>query len=323
MFRMAIIGIGMISTKAMIPAVRGAKTATLYALGSSSPDKAARLRDAAEQVYPSYQQVLDDPAVDGVYIGLPNHLHKEWTLKALSHGKDVLCDKPLAMNLGETKEMNAAAQSAGRVLMEGFMYRFHPQHTKVKALIASGAIGRVRLFEAHFHYFLEDLGNIRMQPETGGGGLYDIGCYGIDSARYVLAGEPTSCSGRWSVRSDSGTDEFCHFTLNFSDDRVAAITCGTHLQREQTYAVYGDLGAIRLPMAYVPKASKSNRVLVSTEEGEKQHTVSPTDQYAVEVDAFVAACRGDRDSRIESGLENMSILDTVRRACQTGRVETI
>ena len=323
MFRMAIIGIGKISTKAMIPAIRRAETAELYALGTSSPDKAAQLWHAAERAYPSYQQVLDDSAVDGVYIGLPNHLHKEWTLKALACGKHVLCDKPLAMNLDETKEMNAAAQSAGRVLMEGFMYRFHPQHALVKELIASGTIGRVHLFEAHFHYYLEDPSNIRMKPETGGGGLYDVGCYGIDSARYVLSGEPASCSGHWSLGSESGTDEFCHFTLNFPDDRVAAITCGTHLQREQTYSVYGDLGVIHLPMAYVPKRSRRNRVLVSTEEGERQHTVSPTDQYAVEVDAFVAACRGDRDPRIESGLENMSILDSVRRACQTGRVEAI
>ncbi len=322
MFRMAIIGIGKISTKAMIPAIRRAETADLYALGSSSPDKAARLQTAAKRVYPSYQQVLDDPAVDGVYIGLPNHLHKEWTVKALACGKHVLCDKPLALNLDETKDVNAAARSAGRVLMEGFMYRFHPQHARVKGLIASGTIGRVRLFEAHFHYYLEDLSNIRMKPETGGGGLYDVGCYGIDSARYLLSEEPVSCNGRWSL-GPSGTDEFCHFTLNFSDDRVATITCGTHLQREQTYSIYGDLGVIRVPMSYVPKRSRRNRVLVSTEEGEKQHIVSPTDQYAVEVDAFVAACRGDRDPRIESGLENMAILDAVRRACQSGQVEPI
>ena len=322
MFRMAIIGIGKISTKAMIPAIRRAETADLYALGSSSPDKAARLQTAAKRVYPSYQQVLDDPAVDGVYIGLPNHLHKEWTVKALACGKHVLCDKPLALNLDETKDVNAAARSAGRVLMEGFMYRFHPQHARVKELIASGTIGRVRLFEAHFHYYLEDLSNIRMKPETGGGGLYDVGCYGIDSARYLLSEEPVSCNGRWSL-GPSGTDEFCHFTLNFSDDRVATITCGTHLQREQTYSIYGDLGVIRVPMSYVPKRSLRNRVLVSTEEGEKQHIVSPTDQYAVEVDAFVAACRGDRDPRIESGLENMAILDAVRRACQSGQVEPI
>jgi len=322
MFRMAIIGIGKISTKAMIPAIRRAETADLYALGSSSPDKAARLQTTAKRVYPSYQQVLDDPAVDGVYIGLPNHLHKEWTVKALACGKHVLCDKPLALDLDETKDVNAAARSAGRVLMEGFMYRFHPQHARVKELIASGTIGRVRLFEAHFHYYLEDLSNIRMKPETGGGGLYDVGCYGIDSARYLLSEEPVSCNGRWSL-GPSGTDEFCHFTLNFSDDRVATITCGTHLQREQTYSIYGDLGVIRVPMSYVPKRSRRNRVLVSTEEGEKQHIVSPTDQYAVEVDAFVAACRGDRDPRIESGLENMAILDAVRRACQSGQVEPI
>lgn len=323
MFRMAIIGIGKISTKAMIPAVRQAEAASLYALGTSSPTKAARLEGAAERVYPSYQQVLDDPSVDGIYIGLPNHLHKEWTLKALVQGKHVLCDKPLAMNLEEAEEMNAAARSADRLLMEGFMYRFHPQHARVMELIDSGAIGRVRMFEVHFHYFLEDLGNIRMKPETGGGGLYDLGCYGIDSARHLLRGEPSSCNGTWSIGSPSGTDEFCHFTLRFSDDRVAAITCGTHLQQEHAYAIYGDLGVIQVPTAYVPRQSRKARVLVVTEEGQKEYPVLPVDQYAVEVDAFVAACRGDRDPRIEGGLKNMAVLDAVRRACKSGRVEQI
>ena len=168
----------MISTKAMIPGIRQAKTAELTALGTSSREEGARplsAKHGVDRCYSSYQQLLEDPGIDGVYIGLPNHLHKEWTLKALAHGKHVLCDKPLGMDLAEAREMEAAARAAGRVLMEGFMYRFHPQHALVKELIRKGAIGRVFLFEAHFHYFMDDLNNIRLKRETGGGGLYDAG----------------------------------------------------------------------------------------------------------------------------------------------------
>ncbi len=325
LFCMAIIGVGRISKVAMIPAIRKSRSARLVVLGTSSPEKASRLSATyhVERCYASYEEALNDPSVEGAYIGLPNHLHKVWTLEALARGKHVLCDKPLAMNLQEAQQMNTTARSSGLVLMEGFMYRFHPQHALVRKLISSGNIGRVRLFEAHFHYFLEDLENIRLKSETGGGALYDVGCYGINSARYILDGEPIHCSGSWSIGSKSQVDEFTHFTLRFKEDRVAAITCGTHLEREHAYAVYGDLGVIRVPQAYVPGARKPTRVIVSTGKGEKEHRVEPANQYAEEVDAFVAACRGRSDRRIEGGMKNMAILDAVRRSCKSGRGEPL
>lgn len=309
----------------MIPAIRKARSANLAALGTSSQEKATHLsqKHKLDCCYPAYQQVLEDPKIDGVYIGLPNHLHKEWTLKALAHGKHVLCDKPVAMNLQEAREMTQAAHTAGKLLMEGFMYRFHPQHILVKDLIQGGAIGKVRLFEAHFHYLLEDPENIRMKHEMGGGGLYDVGCYGINSARYIFSAEPHSVTGFWSLGVKSRVDEFCHFTMRFDKDRVAAVTCGTRLLREQSYAVYGDLGVIRVPHAYVPSPGQTTRVVISTQEGVKQNQVDPTNQYAEEVDSFVAACGGEIDTRIESGVENMAVLDAVRRACCSGAIEEL
>ena len=325
MFRMAIIGVGMISKKAMIPGIRQARTAELTALGTSSREKAQALsaKYGVDRCYPGYQELLEDPGIDGVYIGLPNHLHKEWTLKALAHGKHVLCDKPLGMDVAEAREMEAAARTADRVLMEGFMYRFHPQHALVKDLIRKGAIGRVFLFETHFHYFMEDRNNIRLKQETGGGGLYDVGCYGINGARYILGAEPRSTCGSWSLGADTGVDEFCHFTLHFDGGQVATVTCGTHLPREQGYTVYGDRGIIRAPQGYVPAPRKRVQVTVIDQDGKhEQHRVRGVDQYAEEVDAFVAACRGATDARIETGVENMAVLDAVRRACVSGSIES-
>ncbi len=325
MYRMAIIGVGMISIKAMIPGIRQARMADLTALGTSSREKAQSLsaKYGVDRCYPSYEEVLEDPDVDGVYIGLPNHLHKEWTLKALAHGKHVLCDKPLGMDLAEAREMEAAARAAGRVLMEGFMYRFHPQHALVKKLIRNGAIGRVFLFEAHFHYFMEDPDNIRLKRETGGGGLYDVGCYGINSARYILGAEPGSVSGAWRLGADTGVDEFCHFTLRFDGGPVATVTCGTHLPREQGYSVYGDRGIIKAPQGYVPAPHKRVHVTVIDHNGKHElHRIRGVNQYADEVDAFVAACGGATDDRIETGVENMAVLDAVRKACRSGAVES-
>lgn len=325
MFRMAIIGVGKISRRAMIPAVRGARTAELAALGTSSPEKAARLAEeyGVPKCYAGYQELLDDPEIDGVYIGLPNHLHKPWTLRALASGKHVLCDKPLGMNYGEAREMNDAARSAGRLLMEAFMYRFHPQHAFVRRLIDDGTAGPVRLFQAHFSYYLEEPNNIRMKPEMGGGGLWDVGCYGIDSARFLFEAEPTACFGTWMIGRDSGVDEFCHFTLQFPGGRVAAVSCAMHMLLENTYSVKGENGTIRVPRAYLPDMERPPRVLVTTDRGETEHEVPVTNQYAEEIDAFAAACGGKQDARIGGGLENMRILDAVAESCRSGQAQRI
>lgn len=326
MFRIGVIGVGRITTETMIPTILKSECASLQVIGTSSPEKASALKKTYDGAacYPSYEQVVDHPDVEGIYIGLPNHLHKSWTLRALAAGKHVLCEKPLALDAVEAKEMVTAAKRAGRVLLEGFMYRFHPQHALVKELLAEGAIGRIQMFEAHVHTNVTDSNDIRLQVETGGGCLLDVGCYGIDSARYLMESEPCECVGTWRVGSQNGVDEFCHFTLRFPDNVPASITCGTQLPPGGArYTLFGDQGEISLGWPYVVGKSPHTKVVLRGPRGRRVKEVVNEDQFALQLAAFVSACRGDHDPRLTDGLQNMRGIDAVRRACETGKIEQI
>ena len=170
----------------MLPAINASRHGALYAIASRDPARARALarRHRVRTVHASYEALLADPAVDAVYLPLVNSLHREWTLRALAAGKHVLCEKPLAVNAAEGEEMAAAAGSAGRLLMEGFMYRFHPRMRR----LAESARG-VRYLQASFGFPLRDEANYRLRPELGGGALLDVGCYGLNVARWLL-GEP-------------------------------------------------------------------------------------------------------------------------------------
>ncbi len=144
--------------------------------------------------------MLADPALDAVYIPLPNHLHCEWTLKALAAGKHVLCEKPLACNAGEARRMADAAEKAGLLLMEAFMYRFHPRTQRIKQLVSDGAIGEPRLVRASFCFSMDpvtlaDPGNPRLRPDTGGGALLDVGCYGVSVGAVLFRVRARGCAG--------------------------------------------------------------------------------------------------------------------------------
>ncbi|MCB0213719.1 MAG: Gfo/Idh/MocA family oxidoreductase, partial [Anaerolineae bacterium] len=187
-----ILGTATIARVCVIPAIQASRNGRAHAIASRSIDRAQAL--AAEHniphAYDDYEAVLTDPAVDAVYIPLPNHLHHPWTLRALAAGKHVLCEKPLALNATEAQAMADAAQAAQRLLMEGFMYRFHPRSQHIKQLIKAGDIGQPCLIKTAFTFNLSDPNNSRYRPEMGGGALMDTGCYGVSLARWLLEAEP-------------------------------------------------------------------------------------------------------------------------------------
>ncbi|MBR9987341.1 MAG: Gfo/Idh/MocA family oxidoreductase [Desulfosarcina sp.] len=207
-----IMGNATIARKCVIGAIQKSRNGSVRALASRSPEKA---RDVAGQhgipnLYGSYQALLDDPAVTAVYIPLPNHLHGPWTLNALAAGKHVLCEKPLACNAKEAEAMAAAAQKADRLLMEAFMYRFHPRSRRIKQMVEQGEIGATRLVRAAFCYLMAaevlQSGVIaRLQVEMGGGALLDVGCYGVSVARWLMNAEPVSVQAQASFHP-SGVD---------------------------------------------------------------------------------------------------------------------
>src|SRR5690554_344826 len=187
-----ILGTAKIAQTQFLPGLADAQNAVLHAVASRDLHKAQTVASqwGAPKAYGSYEELLADPEVDAVYIPLPNNLHCEWTLRAFSAKKHVLCEKPMALNIEQCDSMLAAAQKEDRLFMEAFMYRFHPQIMKVQELIKEGSIGDVQLIRASFSFVLEDESNIRLAPGLGGGSLMDVGCYPIHLANLIFGELP-------------------------------------------------------------------------------------------------------------------------------------
>ena len=172
----------------------------------------------------SYEALLEDPGVDAVYISLPNSMHVEWSIRALEAGKHVLCEKPLAARAEDAERAFDAAESAGRLLSEAFMYRHHPQTRRLAELVAEGAVGEPRALRASFSFVLDDPQNVRMLRELDGGSLMDVGCYCVSGARLVAGAEPERAFGE--AVDHAGVDVRFSGSLRFPGPLLAGFQCG-------------------------------------------------------------------------------------------------
>ena len=185
----------------VIPAMQKGEATAIAAIASR--DEATARRVAGElgigTAYGSYEALLADPTIEAIYNPLPNHLHVAWTIKALEAGKHVLCEKPVALDAAQAQLVGEACARTGRLAAEAFMVRHHPQWQKALEIAQSGHLGEVRAIQTLFSYYLDDPANIRNQADIGGGGLYDIGCYAINTARYIFATEPERVVGAFDI----------------------------------------------------------------------------------------------------------------------------
>src|SRR5262245_19594215 len=235
---------GVISTgwvaRTFIGALRASDEAQVVAVASRASERATALATelGVPRAYGASAELLADPEVEAVYIGLPNSLHAEWTIACARAGKHVLCEKPLATSRAEAETMFEAARDAGVWLMEAFMYRFHPQTLKVQELIAEGAIGEVRLIRSTFSFTVADPNNVRLSAELAGGALMDVGCYAVNFARMVAGAAPehVAAVARWAP---SGVDEMLAGTLEYPGGAVAQITCSLNASRVHSAHVIG------------------------------------------------------------------------------------
>ncbi len=235
----------------VIPAMQKARRSRVVAIASR--DLAVATRVAAELGIPtshgSYEALLADQDVDAVYIPLPNHLHREWAIKALDAGKHVMCEKPLAMTSADAEVMVAAAEASGRTLMEAFMYRLHPSWVAVRDIVASGRIGQLTAVQSWFGYYNDDPGNIRNIREVGGGALYDVGCYNVNLSRLLFGGEPTRVQSSVVRDPSSGVDVLTSAILDFPGGQ-ATFSCSTRTETDQRVHVYGTLGRISIGIPF-------------------------------------------------------------------------
>lgn len=293
-----VIGCADIAVKKVIPAMLGSDLSQVTAIASRSEERAAATARSlgVPRAYGSYQELLDDPDLEAVYIPLPNHLHHEWAIAAAEAGKHVLCEKPLSTTSTLAREMIDSAERSGVKLMEAFMYRLHPLWVEVRRLIADGAIGELRAVQSFFSYHNVDPDDIRNKVDAGGGALFDIGCYPVNLARMLFEGEPTDVMA--AVRRDSGfgTDILTSVVLDF-DGRHATFTCSTQLEDDQRVHIYGTEGRLLVEIPFNIPPDRPTRVL-SIAGGDPPvdpkivtHQVDAADQYGVQADAFSRSIR--------------------------------
>jgi D-xylose 1-dehydrogenase (NADP+, D-xylono-1,5-lactone-forming) len=246
---------GIISTarinERVLPGLEDSTQVELLAVASRS-QAAADAFSAQEEIpraYGSYEALLADPDVEAVYIPLPNSLHVEWTIRALEAGKHVLCEKPLDRRAGQVVRAFDAAERAGLILTEGFMYRHHPQTRRVQELVAAGAIGELRVLRSSFGFTLDRLEDVRLRADLDGGSLMDVGCYCVSGSR-LLAGEPEMAIGR-QVVAPSGVDIRFSGMLVFPGGAVAHFDCGLDVPSNSMLEVVGSQGTLRVSAPFL------------------------------------------------------------------------
>ncbi len=296
MLQLGILSTAAIAAHHVVPAVSGAGRAEVTAVGSRDLSRAEAFarRLGIPRAHGSYDALLADDGVDAVYIGLPNHLHRDWTRRAAEAGKHVLCEKPLGLDEAEVAEMIAACDQAGVVLMEAFMYRTHPSWVRAIELVRSGRLGELRDVQSTFSYFNDDPDNIRNQVQAGGGALYDIGCYGINSAMLIMDGEPDHVSGMMTVDEATGVDVLTSGLLGFGH-RQATFTCATRVESDQRVDIYGSDARLRVEIPFNIPADRPTRLLLAaggsppTDPAIEEIVVPPANQYTTQVDGFAEA----------------------------------
>jgi xylose dehydrogenase (NAD/NADP) len=203
------------------------------------------------RAFGSYEAMLSDPDIDVVYVSLPNGMHAAWTIKAAEAGKHVLCEKPLAISVEEVDAVETAARRAGVVVAEAFMYRHHPQTLRVREMVAGGEIGRLRVVRGGFTFNIANPGDVRLNPQLGGGSIWDVGCYPISYARAVIGADPVQVFG-WQVTGDSGVDEVFVGQMRFPDGAYAQFDSGFRAPERMSMEFVGSAGTITLRNAFKP-----------------------------------------------------------------------
>lgn len=291
--RWGILGTADIARGATIPGMQQANNCELCAVAGRRLEKAQAFRDefGFRKAYGSYEELLADPEVEAVYIPLPNDLHCEWSVRALQAGKHVLCEKPLAVSEEQVKWMFDAAEKSGIYLMEAFAYLHSPFVQAVKAELDAGVIGDIRYMESAFITGRRPDTDIRLRKETCGGATYDLGCYAVSMAMWMIGKEPDTIRASAQF-SPKGIDLFTSALLLYDDESVAALDCGMLLPhgRLDRFRIYGTKGTILSPVEF--NQSGEIPYTIIRDGISETKTVSVRDNYALEVEQLGRCVRG-------------------------------
>jgi predicted dehydrogenase len=311
-----------IGIEKVIPAMQKGKYSQINAIASRSIEKAqkAAQRLGIPKAYGSYEQLIEDPEIEAVYNPLPNHLHVEWTIRSLKAGKHVLCEKPIGLNFKQADHLKKEMKQFPRLkVMEAFMYRFHPQWPAVKKLVNEGAIGELKNIHSIFSYYNDNPEDIRNQPEIGGGGLLDIGCYCISISRYLFNSEPIRVCGTIERDPKMKTDRLTSAVLEF-EKGTSTFTCSTQLIDHRHVELFGTGGRIEMVTPFVP--SPETRAKIIHQAGSKTNEIlfDPCNQYTIQGDQFSLAVLNDSEvpTPIEDTVANMKVIDKIMESHRKG-----
>lgn len=318
--RVGIIGCGVVVAKAVAQAVQKSQRARLEVLGSRSLDRVKTLASQFQcRAVEGYDQIINDPKVDIVYIALPNALHLEWILKAAKAGKHVICEKPAVLNPQEAGKVVGVCKRHCVRFLEAYMFWFHPQHRQVEKLIESRAIGKVFHFEGAFGFPPLGPNNFRYSRSLGGGALYDAGGYPIAAARRLFREEPIATSASLFYPEGYEVDIRGAAQLEFPGGKTAHIAFGFDNSYRNTYTLWGTRGLIRLNSAFtVPPTSQACIDLI-TPQGTETIKVAPADHFTLMIDVFCQVIQ--RYSEMENGFEDefLAQCETVNAVASAAR----
>ena len=297
--RWGFIGAGMIAKKALYPALQNSEWGEIYVVALKDAQRAKALSPSG-RFYTDYQEIIDDPNVEAIYISLPNSLHIPWSIKAMEAGKDVLCEKPLAMNAQEVRDATKVAQDTGRLFMEASWNRWHPRTKRLAEIVHSGEIGAIEKIKTCFTYDGLPDENIRAFPELGGGGLYDLGPYSVAAPLWLMNFAPTEITKAEVAWHHMGSDETVRIEFTVGKVKAEAIT-SMNVPSTLYFEVFGSAGAVVMGGNDAFNShNKSSTLEIYGKHGKRTEEFAACDPYQLMADDFSKKVRGRSDCWIMS-----------------------
>jgi predicted dehydrogenase len=327
--RWGVLGVAGIATRKVIPGMQKGEWSTVTAIASRDLAKAQAAASALgiPKAYGSYEELLADPTIDAVYNPLPNHLHVPWTIRAAEAGKHVLCEKPIALSSVEARTLLQVQARTGVKIQEAFMVRSHPQWLEARRLVTGGSIGDLRAMLGVFSYFNDEPSNIRNVPAYGGGALMDIGCYLVNTSRFITGREPSRVAGAVQRDPAFGTDRLTSMLLDYDGIHLAG-TCSTQMVYYQRIQIFGTLGQIEIRIPFNAPPDRQCEIVVDNGKdlyggGQEVLTFPICDQYTLQGDRFSKAVLDGTDvpEPLEDSIRNMECMEAVFRSAESGQWE--
>ncbi len=323
--RWGVLSTAKIAVEKVIPAMQLSQHCLITGIASRSSENARTIAEklGIAKAYGSYEELLADPEIDAVYNPLPNHLHVEWSIKAIEAGKHVLCEKPIGLTSREGERLLEAEKKHPRLkVMEAFMYRHHPQWQRAKRLVDEGRVGELRTIQSFFSYYNRDPNNIRNQSEIGGGSLMDIGCYSISLSRFIFGAEPRRVFAVVEYDTEFGVDRFASGIMDFGMG-TSTFTCSTQLVPYQRVNIFGTEGRVEIEIPFNAPPDRPCRMWHQSGDTVEEIVLEICDQYTIQGDLFSQAVLNDTavPTPLEDAVANMKVIEALIESSKKGSWE--